>query len=404
MESVVNESEPEIWVQIAPMLEFAMGRLGDRERNAIVLRFFESKTLKEVGSSLGASEGAAQKNVERALKKLRSFFTRRGVILSATTLASILSINSVQAAPVGLAQSIGAAGITKGATMGAPAMVLMKSTLKLMTWLKIKTATKVATLMILVAGTATVAIHTSDYIKHGRFYLFRGEYDHAIANFDQALQLDPQSAPAYFSRGRANKLDGNHEQALRDYSHTIEINPKAVAAYVNRGQIYNFEGDHDRAIADFNRAIQLDSGRPIPYLDRGLAEVAKDEYDKAISDFESAIRIAPNFSPAYNNLAWQFATCPVIAIRDGRKAVEYATQACQLSQWGNVRQISTLAAAYAEAGDFNNAVKWENKILERPDLAPKETAIARERLALYQARHPYHREPNGPSAQTSTDR
>jgi tetratricopeptide (TPR) repeat protein len=108
----------------------------------------------------------------------------------------------VQAAPVGLAQSIAAAGITKGATMSGPAVALMKSTLKIMTWLKIKTAAKVATLAILVAGTATVAIHASDYIKRGRFYLFRGEYDHAIANFDQALQLDPQSAPAYFSRGR----------------------------------------------------------------------------------------------------------------------------------------------------------------------------------------------------------
>ena len=403
MQSLVNESESEVWAEIAPILDVAMARLGDRERNAVVLRFFEGKSLKEVGNVLGASEDAIQKNVERALKKLRSFFGRRGVVLSATSLVSILSINSVQAAPIGLAQSIATAGIAKGATMSAPVMVLMKSTLKVMTWLKIKTAAKVATLAILVAGTATVAIHASDYIKHGRFYLFKGEYDQAIANFDQALQLDPQSAPAYFGRGRANKLDGNHEQALRDYTQTIEINPKAIAAYVNRGQIYNLEEDYDRAIADFNQAIQLDAGRPIPYLDRGVAEVAKGEYDQAIADFESAIKIDPNFSPAYNNLAWQFATCPVAAIRDGRKAVKYATQACELSQWDNVRQISTLAAAYAETGDFNSAMKWENKILEMPNLAPKEAATAKERLALYQVHRPYHREPNGQSAQTSTN-
>jgi len=228
-------------------------------------------------------------------------------------------------------------------------------------------------------------------------------FSHAIANFDQALQLDPQSVPAYFSRGRANKLDGNYEQALRDYTQTIQINPKAVAAYVNRGQIYNLEGDHDRAIVDFNQAIQLDAGRPIPYLDRGVAEVAKGEYDQAIADFESAIKIDPNFSPAYNNLAVQLATCPVAAIRDGKKAVEYATKACELSQWGNLNQINTLAAACAEAGDFDNAIKWENKILETPDLIPEEAARARERLALYQAHQPYHREPNGQSAQTPTN-
>jgi tetratricopeptide (TPR) repeat protein len=138
-------------------------------------------------------------------------------------------------------------------------------------------------------------------------------------------------------------------------------------------------------------------GRPIPYLDRGVAEVAKGEYDQAIADFESAIKIDPNFSPAYNNLAWQFATSPVAAIRDGRKAVKYANQARELSQWHNVRQISTLAAAYAEAGDFDSAVKWENKILETPNLAPNEAAIAKERLALYQAHHPYHRKEGIPS-------
>jgi tetratricopeptide (TPR) repeat protein len=283
--------------------------------------------------------------------------------------------------------------------MSGPAMVLMKSTLKIMIWLKIKTVAKVAVLAVLVAGTTTVAIHASDYIKRGRFYLFKGEYDHAIANFDQALQLDPESAPAYFSRGRANKLDGNYEQSLRDYTHTIQINPKAVAAYVNRGQIYNLEGDHDRAIADFNQAIQLDAGRPIPYLDRGEAEVAKGEYNQAIADFNSALQIDPNFSPAYNNLAVQLATCPIAAIRDGKKAVEYATKACELSEWGNLNQINTLAAAYAEAGDFDNAVKWENKILETPNLSTEESARANERLTLYQAHHPYHRGPIVQSAQ-----
>jgi tetratricopeptide (TPR) repeat protein len=359
--------------------------------------------LKEVGSALGASEDAAQKNVERALKKLRSFFTKRGVVLSAASLANVLSINSVQAAPLGLAQSITAVGITKGAALSGPAMVLMKSTLNIMTWLKIKTAAKMVALAVLVAGTATVAIHASDYIKRGRFYLFRGEYDHAIANFDQALQLDPQSVPAYFNRGRANKLNGNYEQALHDYTQAIQLDPKAADAYVNRGQIYNLEGDRERAITDFNQAIQLDAGKPIPYLDRGVAEVAKGEYDQAIADFNSAIKIDPNFSPAYNNLAVQLATCPTAAIRDGKKAIEYATKACELSQWGNLNQINTLAAAYAEAGDFDNAIKWENKILETPSLTPEEAALAKERLALYQAHQPYHREPIVQSTQAPTN-
>jgi RNA polymerase sigma factor (sigma-70 family) len=158
VQSFMNESEPDVWTQIAPVLDAAMARLGERERNAVVLRFFEGKSLKEVGSALGASKDAAQKNVERALKKLRNFFTKRGITLSAATLIGVLSTQSVQAAPAGLAESIITAGITKGAAISGPSLILMKSTLKMMAWLKIKTAVAASISLILIAGTATVAI------------------------------------------------------------------------------------------------------------------------------------------------------------------------------------------------------------------------------------------------------
>ncbi len=465
LQSFITESEPDVWKQIAPMLDVAMGHLGNRERDAVVLRFFEGKSLKEVGNALGASEDAAQKSIERALKKLRNFFTKRSITLSAATLMGILSTHSVQAAPVGLAESIITAGITKGAAVSGPSLILMKSTLKIMTWLKIKTAVVAGVSTILIAGTATVAIaklqknmatgiqpvatvatsppsstqtqrvqhsvlnkqdnadpvqndqasavtgndaitqampinpqDAADYLKRGRNYLNRGDYDQAIADFNEVLQLNSTSAPAYFSRGRANKLKGNYDQALADYNEAIRLNPQMVAAYVNRGQIYNMADHYDDAIADFNQALQLDPERPIPYLDRGVAYGAKGEYDKALADFNSAVEIDPNFSPAYNNLAWLLATCPQPAFRNGPQAVQAATKACVLSGWSNINQIDTLAAAYAEATDFVNAVKWENQVLATPNLAPEDSAIAKARLALYQANRPYHREQAAASA------
>jgi RNA polymerase sigma factor (sigma-70 family) len=462
MQSLVNESQTDVWTQIAPMLDVAMEHLGNRERNAVLLRFFEAKSLKEVGDVLGASEAAAQKSVERALKKLRHFFTRRGITLSAATLMGVLSAHSVQAAPVGLAETIHASALAKGTALSGASLGLLKSTLKVMTWLKIKTAVVATVSTILIVGTATVTIaqiqktlvanvlppessiaasspssngplqiqkiqpsilskqssaeplatiqnspseNSADggavpqgnpqdaaaYLKRGRTYLNRGNYDQAIADFNQVLQLDTKSAGAYFSRGRANKLKGNYEQALADYNEAIQINPQMVAAYVNRGQIYNMADRSDDAIADFNQALLLDPERPIPYLDRGVAYGAKSDYGKAIADFGSALALDPNFSPAYNNLAWLLATCPQPAFRDGKKAVEYATKASELSQWSNINQIDTLAAAYAEAGDSENAVKWESKVLETPNLAPEDAAIAKNRLALYQAHQPYHR-------------
>ena len=79
MQSLLNEPEPEIWPQIAPLLDDAMGRLGEKDRNAMVLRFFEDRNFEEVGAALGASEDAAKMRVNRALEKLRTFFTKRGV-------------------------------------------------------------------------------------------------------------------------------------------------------------------------------------------------------------------------------------------------------------------------------------------------------------------------------------
>ncbi len=160
MQSTLNETglssgqEMEAWQQIAPLLDEAMGRLGETDRNAVVLRFFENKTAQEVGAKLKMNEAAAHKRVERALEKLRKFFTKRGVTLSAALIAGAVSANSVQAAPVGLAKTISAVAITKGATAGGSTLALVKGALKIMAWTKMKTAI-VAGVVVLFAGGLT---------------------------------------------------------------------------------------------------------------------------------------------------------------------------------------------------------------------------------------------------------
>ena len=158
MQSLVPESEPEIWRQISPLLDAAMEQLGASDRNAVVLRFFEDKSFREVGEALRASEGSAQKRVERALEKLRKFFARKGVVVPAAAFAATLSANSIQAAPAGLADSILAAGIAKGTVVSGSSLVLMKSTLNVMAWLKIKTVAFAGLTALLIAGTTTVTI------------------------------------------------------------------------------------------------------------------------------------------------------------------------------------------------------------------------------------------------------
>jgi RNA polymerase sigma factor (sigma-70 family) len=157
MQSTLTESDPASWEQIAPLLNEAMGRLGEADRNAIVLRFFENKTPQEVATTLKLNEVTARKRVSRALEKLRKFFTKRGVVIPVAVLTAAISANSVQAAPVGLAATISATAV-KGAAVAATVSTLVKGTLKLMTYAKLKLALYIGAAIVLAGGATTVVL------------------------------------------------------------------------------------------------------------------------------------------------------------------------------------------------------------------------------------------------------
>jgi RNA polymerase sigma factor (sigma-70 family) len=159
MQSILTEPEPAAWEQIAPLLDEAMGWLGETDRNAIVLRFFENKTARQVAAALKLNEPAAHKRVDRALEKLHRFFARRGVSSTTAIIAGAISANSVQAAPVALAKAATAAAITKGAAASGSTLTLIKGALKIMAWTKAKTAIVSGVVVLLAAGTATTIIH-----------------------------------------------------------------------------------------------------------------------------------------------------------------------------------------------------------------------------------------------------
>jgi RNA polymerase sigma factor (sigma-70 family) len=146
------------WEQIAPHLDEAMARLGGKDRDAVLLRYFENKTFAEVGTALGTNEDAARKRIARAVEKLRSHFSKRGVTLTATVFAGAISANSIQAAPVALAKTVTAVAIAKGAAASGSTLTLIKGALKLMAWTKAKTAIVAGIGVLLTAGTATVVV------------------------------------------------------------------------------------------------------------------------------------------------------------------------------------------------------------------------------------------------------
>jgi tetratricopeptide (TPR) repeat protein len=157
--------------------------------------------------------------------------------------------------------------------------------------------------------------------------------------------------------------------------------------YNNRGTTFGEKGQYDQAISDFNNAIEINPRYIKAYNNRGIVYRLKGQYDKAISDFNKAIEINPLDAEGYNNLAWLFATAKAPGFRNGKKAVDLALKACELSDWRNAEYVDTLAAGYARAGDFDNAVKWQEKALGYPKLAgPSEF---QQRLNFYRERKPW---------------
>jgi RNA polymerase sigma factor (sigma-70 family) len=157
MQSILHESADESWEHFSPVLDEAMAQLRDKDRDALVLRFFENKTLQEVGAALGLEERAAQKRVARSLEKLRMAFAKRGIALTTAIIAGAVSANSIQAAPVALATSITATAV-KGSAAAASTITLVKGTLKIMTWIKLKMALGIATAVLLAGGATTVVL------------------------------------------------------------------------------------------------------------------------------------------------------------------------------------------------------------------------------------------------------
>lgn len=138
------------WNQIASHLDDAMSTLHEKDRNAVLMRFFENKSLAEVGSALGINEAAAGKRVTRALAKLKALFAKRGVVVPLVAVGALLSANAVQAAPAGMITPLSTAA--SGSTL-----TLLNSTLKLMTWMKIKIGIVVGATALLAAGITILA-------------------------------------------------------------------------------------------------------------------------------------------------------------------------------------------------------------------------------------------------------
>lgn len=159
MQATLPETEEDTsWAELAPLLDEGMASLGETDRNALALRFFENKTAQEIARRLNVNEEAAQKRLTRALEKLRNFFARRGVNSTTAIIGEKISMNSVQSAPAALAKAVTAAAVAKGAAGSISTLTLVKGALKIMAWTKAKTALVVGAAILVTAGATEIVV------------------------------------------------------------------------------------------------------------------------------------------------------------------------------------------------------------------------------------------------------
>lgn len=214
-----------------------------------------------------------------------------------------------------------------------------------------------------------------------------------------AVKRNPQNGLAFNQRGWTNYEAGKYDEAIYDFTQAIRFEPKLYLPYSNRGICHTENGKYEEAIKDFSRSLKLNPRSPITYSNRGAAYMALAQYKKADADLRKAVEMAPNLADASNRLAWFLATCQDKEFRNGEEAVKLAEKAVELSENKDWSFLDTLAAAYAENGDFAKAIATGNKALEMAPEAAKEEC--KTRLAMFEKKEAYRSDFSKPSAKAS---
>jgi Flp pilus assembly protein TadD len=196
-----------------------------------------------------------------------------------------------------------------------------------------------------------------DEYNLGTALLSKGEVDEAIVHCEKAVTIQPNDPDAQVSLGSALLEKKRIDEAIMHYQKALAIRPDYVLAQCGLGRALLEKGDLDTAIQHFRAALLIQPEHADCHTVLAVALDEKGETAEAIEHYEKALEISPQSVPALSNLAWLLATCSNALLRNGSKAVEIARHADQLSGGTNTLVLRTLAAAYAESGQFESAIE-----------------------------------------------
>ncbi len=271
---------------------------------------------------------------------------------------------------------------------------------------------------------AALAIEPGDadtYEARGLALSMMEKYDEAMESFNKAIELAPESPMAYVHRARVRAIKGDGAAALADSETALKLQPGSVQARLLHAALLGSAGKFDKALADlnllrnalpgntevlmqiamvqqaakhpqeavnaYNAVLETDPGNAPAFRGRGDAYLSLGNQGEAIADYDKALKVDPKNSGVLNNLAWVLATSPEDGLRDGKRAIDLATLACEVTEYKQAHILSTLAASYAESGDFETAIKWSKKAVEAGPEALK-SQLGKE-LESYEAKKPW---------------
>ena len=263
-----------------------------------------------------------------------------------------------------------------------------------------------------------------------------GDRDKALADVDKALALAPDNVTVLLMRTSLHEAMGHREKALADVDEALKLKPDLVVAIRTRAVLLAESRRFDEAVAELQKIRNLQPKDTLTLLqlavlyntmkkmdesiDAYTALLAEDPEQwralrgrgdvylnvgrqaEAVADYEIALKLSPKDYGILNNLAWVLATSPDAKLRDGKRAIELATEACEVTEYKLAYILSTLAAAYAESGDFPTAIEWSSKAIEIGDQQHDE-ALKKE-LESYKAGNPWRESlSEGKPVETSAD-
>jgi tetratricopeptide (TPR) repeat protein len=223
-------------------------------------------------------------------------------------------------------------------------------------------------------------------VNRASVYMSTGKYEDAVNDYTTVIGRNSSNAAYFQQRAIAQKFLGNLDKAAIDYSKAIELQPSDVAAWLGRGFLMFQMDKYQSAVDDFSKVIELAPNTAVAFNNRGYNYQMLKQYEKAIADYDQALKLAPKYILALQNRGWLLTLCEDKTLRNPEAAVESSMALCELSQFRDLSDLTLLAAAHAAKGDYETAIGWQEKVVEKA-VEPQKSA-AKRILENYQQKKP----------------